>query len=133
MHKSPKVRRFTDEDMPTLIGWLKRRNFKGVDITNRLPATGLTNGECTGFLFLTNSKLAWMGSFVCAPRLAEDARRSGFERVARGLRLLARKAGCEAIMTFPSTAGLASDFRTAGFIPMSMMCQPMLHIVERDK
>lgn len=81
-----------------------------------LPKTGLiVPGFAAGFLYKTDSNLAWLEWAVVNPQSDRILRREALDAVLGGLFEEAKKAGFEAVFTSVSHPGLIERYKKLGF------------------
>lgn len=112
------VEKWRHEDHWELVSsWVRARGL-GVDLGDRdcYPHTGLVvGGIVAGWLYLTNSAMAWTGGFVSDPKAAKDHRRECIGVLIRQLTLWARQSHAHVVVAFPGPPSLADSFYAEGF------------------
>lgn len=106
-----------DDHWELVSSWIRARNL-GPDLGDPkcYPPTGLVVGGCVvGFLYLTNSALAWTGGFVSDPAVPAEHRREAIKVLIRSLVLWARQCHAHVVVAFPGPPALAEAFQSEGY------------------
>ena len=131
------VRALKNEDYAiTLIKWWKAWKWTP-PIKDMLPENGTggimvsSNGVdvCAGFLYLTNSKTAWLEYIVSSRDYKESDRSEAIELLINTLNEIAKNKGFLYIYTSLKSKPLISKYKNCGFIEGSKNCQEMIKIL----
>lgn len=131
------VRALKNEDYAiTLIKWWKAWRWTP-PLKDMLPENGTggimvsSNGVdvCAGFLYLTNSKTAWLEYIVSSRDYKESDRSEAIELLINTLNEIAKNKGFLYIYTSLKNKPLISKYKNCGFIEGSNNCQEMIKIL----
>lgn len=103
--------------LPLVHEWTRLRKL-GDDAGDVLlmPPTGfVADGIVAGFLFLTNSKLGFMDSFISDPRATKEARGAAIEQIMEAIIRDARELGLHALAGSICVPSLAAHVTRCGF------------------
>lgn len=130
-----KTRALTELDYPMLCEWGRWFRF---DIPQQkfLPNNGLGGimitkdgiDICAGFLFFTNSKIAWLEFVVSNPKYRETDRNQAIEFLINQLVYIAKDKGFEAIFTSVKHPNLIKKFENIGFVTGSNNTKEMIFL-----
>jgi hypothetical protein len=118
-----KIRLLTDEDFPTLIEWWKFWRFPAPK-KEYLPDEGRGGimvykdgvNICAGYLFFTNSKMAWMEFIVSNPEYKEKDRKESVCFLINELNYIAKSKGFKIIFTSVKNENLINRLKECGYI-----------------
>lgn len=118
-----KIRVLNDEDYSTLKKWWKFWRFPSPP-KEYLPEEGkggimLTkNGVevCAGFIFFTNSKMAWVEFIVSNPYYREDDRSELIQSIIIEIAEIIKNKGYKVIFTSVKNESLINHFESVGFM-----------------
>lgn len=131
------VRALKNEDYAiTLIKWWKAWKWTP-PMKDMLPENGTggimvsSNGVdvCAGFLYLTNSKTAWLEYIVSSRDYKESDRSEAIELLINTLNEIAKNKGFSYIYTSLKSKPLINKYKNCGFIEGSKNCQEMIKIL----
>jgi hypothetical protein len=116
------LRMLTDNDYDMLRSWWKWFRFPAPP-KDYLPEDGRggilvsKNGVpiCAGFLFLNNSKIAWIEYLVSNPEYREEDRQQAIQRVIYELCVIAKNKGYKAAFTSLKNQNLIKRYEAVGF------------------
>lgn len=118
------LRSFKGADYLTLVGWWKAHWDTNAALMTRehLPDIGLVvegaSGakQAMGFLYRTDSKIAWIELVTVNPELAPELRAKALDEVIVGLVKQAKDNGFKTVFTTTHHEGLISKFRKLDFV-----------------
>lgn len=118
-----KVRMLTDEDYETLCSWWKFWKFPAPP-KDHLPMDGKGGymvtkdgvNICAGFIFFTNSKMAWLEFIVSSNTYKEKDRPEAIQTVITELTDLARRKGFKTVFTSLKHESLINHYEQCGYI-----------------
>lgn len=118
-----KIRLLTDEDYPTLVEYWEFWRFPAPK-KEYLPDEGRggimvhKNGVniCAGYLFFTNSKMAWIEFIVSNPEYKEKDRKEAICFLINELNYIAKSKGFEIIFTSVKNENLINRFKECGYV-----------------
>jgi len=111
-------------DYPTLVEWWKANRFTP-PARDMLPESGtggimVSNSSgrdiCSGFLFLTNSKVAWMEYIVADKEYKEADRPNAIIFLIEALKEIAKEQGFKYIFTVVNNPHLIKKYEQCGFL-----------------
>lgn len=118
---SMKARSITKADYETIKKW-HQLHQEGEYNTDVFPTTGLiVDNVAAGFIYFTNSPIAWIENFVTNPEVSPFKRSKAISLIAEGLIQLAVDGGfkyCQATTSLHSVGRRAEQF---GFKPADMV------------
>lgn len=119
-----------DAHWPLVAGWFNARGTPVADMgVQMLPATGYIADSCVaGWLYKTDSALAWLDGFVADPNAGADTRRFGVKCIARQLMADAKDAGIVSVCALTSYATVANVGRELGF---TVVDRPFFYMARR--
>lgn len=128
-----KVRLLDENDYDILTGWWKWFRFP-IPERDYLPEDGkggvmiMKNGIniCAGFLFLNNSKIAWLEYIVSNPEYRENDREIAIQEAIKSLCYVAQKRGYKAIFTSLKHQNLIKHYEKVGFTKGSTSTTEMI-------
>jgi hypothetical protein len=104
-----------DKDYATISEWWTEQQWPVIP-ADCLPTYGLiADGLCAGFLYETDSKIAWIEWIVGNPRADKLARRQALDALIDGLSERARSKGNRIVFTAASHSGLKARLTERGF------------------
>jgi hypothetical protein len=127
------ARYLQDEDYEKLTKWWDGSGFPAPP-KNMLPENG-TGGImiqksdrdiCAGFVYFTNSKIAWIEFIVADPTYRESDRSEAIMLLINTLKILAKDTGYNAIFTSVKNSSLISKYEACGFIKGDSNSQEMI-------
>ena len=122
------IRPYTELDYWTLAAWWTDHDWPCLD-PEMLPKTGfIVEGVCAGFLYKTDSKIAWLEYIISNPKSDKEERNKGLDLVITELCNEAKKCGFEAIFTSSSHDKLINRYKNHGFISTD---ESMTHFIKR--
>lgn len=118
-----KIRVLNDEDYSTLKKWWSWFRFPSPP-KEYLPEEGkggimLTKNNvevCAGFIFFTNSKMAWVEFIVSNPNYREDDRSELIQSLIIEIAEIIKNKGYKVIFTSVKNESLINHFESVGFI-----------------
>lgn len=121
----------------TLVKWWKDWRWPSPPSKSMLPQDGLcgimiVKGDidvCAGFLFLTNSKSAWVEYVISNFEYKETDRHEALLLLIDTLSMIARDKGCELIFTSLKNDSLIEKYEKSGYIKGSDKCTEMIKIL----
>lgn len=129
-----KVRTLDSDDYNTLVKWWEDWGWDAPS-KELLPDSGtgglmVSNDDeediCAGFLYQTNSKIAWC-EFVISDRYYKKSDRSkAIELLIKAIGLTAKEQGYKALFTSLNHQGLINTYERCGFIKSSKNCVEMV-------
>lgn len=130
------IRALNDEDYDNLLGWWKYFRFPA-PAKDCLPNEGrggfmVTKDGidiCAGFLYLTNSKLAWLEFIVSNPDYRDKDRAEAIRTLIRGLCGIAERNGLTGVFTSVKNQHLIKHFEACNFITGSNKTTEMIYKV----
>lgn len=128
-----KIRWLNQADYNELTHWWNWWRFPAPP-REALPENGLggmmiMKGEesiCAGFLYFTNSKLAWLEFIVSNPNYREKDRAEAIVILISELSNLAKEKGCVSVFTSLRNQNLIKHFEEAGFLKGSSNTTEMI-------
>lgn len=110
------IRDYTKEDYATLCEWWKSKDFTPPP-EELLPATGYVCNEiAAGFLYLTNSPIAWAEWIVGNPEVDKEARSIALDELINHVCCAAKKAGSIVVFSSSNNAHFMKRLTTLGFV-----------------
>lgn len=121
-----KARWLNETDYKQLLNWWKWWRFPAPP-AEALPENGLGGimiskedvDICAGFLYLTNSKLAWLEFVVSNPDYKEMDRQEAVVILIQELTLIAKNKGCISVFISIKNENLIKHFEKAGYLKSS--------------
>lgn len=109
------MRKFEDKDYPVVCEWWKGYDWPEIPYT-MLPINGLIiDNTCAGFLYQTDSDLAWIEFIVGNPTIDKNKRAEGLEQLIGGLKDKAKELGFKTVFTATRHERLVDRFKEKGF------------------
>lgn len=107
----------TTKHLPLIHEWSRiRRLGPNAGDVSLIPPTGFVADDIVaGFLYVTNSKLGFIDSFVSDPTSAKEARRVAIIEIMGAIVADAREMGLHALTGAISVASLAATVKSCGF------------------
>jgi len=100
------VRPYISTDYDTVDSWFKAHGIQGMD-QSLLPETGLiVDDVAAGFLYRTDSSVAFLDSFVTNPEQPQTVRARALQDILEGLTEKAKEVKVRLIIGQPKSAGL---------------------------
>jgi hypothetical protein len=116
-----KVRKLIETDYENLVSWWKWFRFTPPS-KEFLPQNGLGGimvyadiDVCAGFLYRTDSKIAWLEFIVSNPKYRNKDRQQAIKLCISSLSQIAKKLGYNAIFTSVKHESLINHFKDCGF------------------
>ena len=110
------IRLVNDSDYEMLCGWWKDWGWSQYPSKNMLPDIGVVVNEvAAGFLYLTNSKLAWANWIVTDKNYREDDRGDIINTVILSLEQIAKDNGVEVMYGVISSNSLVNRYVELGY------------------
>lgn len=104
-----------DKDLETLGNWWAAYNFPVVP-KESLPKNGLIiDNVCAGFLYCTDSNIAWLEFVVGNPSLSKEERKVGLNELLFGLAGLAKELGYGVLFSSVTHPSLMDRYLETGF------------------
>lgn len=121
----------------TLIKWWKDWRWPEPPSKDMLPQDGLCGimvskagvDVCAGFLFLTNSKMAWVEYVISNFEYKNNDRHEAIELLIESLSVIARDKGCKMIFTSLKSSSLIKKYEKCGYKKGSVECTEMIKIL----
>lgn len=117
-----KVRILQQEDYETLCDWwtwhrfpIPHKDFLPQNGTGGIMVTKDGTNICAGFIYFTNSKLAWAEYVVSNPDYRESDRQEAIIHLIATLTDLARKKGYKAVFTSLKNQSLIQYYEACGY------------------
>ena len=105
-----------DKDYETLCKWWTAYDFPQVPL-DCLPATGLIiDGLCAGFLFKTDSSIAWLSWVIGNKNSDKETRTEAIKQLILGLKQEAKNQGFKHIFSATVHPNLLKVYLDVGFI-----------------
>lgn len=131
-----RIRALKEKDYDKLCQWWKFWRF-GAPERKYLPNDGkggimVTNNDidiCCGFLYFTNSKIAWLEFVVSNPDYKEKDRSDAIIFLINNLVAIAGSKGFEAVFTSVKHPSLIKSFEKSGFIVGSNNTMEMTYLI----
>lgn len=118
-----KIRLLTDNDYSTLLNWWSFWKFPAPakDILPEEGRGGIMVYKdsieiCAGFLFFTNSKMAWLEFIVSNPEYKEKDRKEAICFLINELTFIAKSKGFKVVFTSIKNENLINRFKECGYI-----------------
>jgi hypothetical protein len=109
------LRRYLNTDYETVKVWADMRKFPLLP-QEYLPVTGFIHeGFCVGFLYKTDSKIAWLEWVISNPFSDSEKRNSAMNEIIEELAKDAKEQGFKVIFTSVEHKGLIERYKTLGF------------------
>lgn len=109
-------RKIIPADYATLAKWWTAQNFPTI-APEYLPQCGLiVDGLCAGFLYESDSAIAWVEWIVANPEAEKALRREALDKLLDALVLHAKERGYKAIFTSVAHPGLLERYKQHGFV-----------------
>jgi len=123
-----------DDYSNTLVKWWKDWRWTEAPPKSMLPQDGtcglmISKGDidvCAGFVFLTNSKTAWVEYIISNFEYKESDRGEAIELLITGLSLLAKERGYKHIFTSLKNKHLIMRYKNCGYIVADTGCTEMV-------
>ena len=110
------LRRFQPEDYEEVSQWWRAHGWAPVPL-QALPVTGLiVPGIAAGWLYKTDSSLAWLEWLVTNPNAAGEARHAALNEVIEAALKEAEIGGAAAVFTSLSDKSLLGRYQRHGFV-----------------
>lgn len=117
-----KIRTLNENDYDNLVDWWNWHRFPTIE-KRFLPENGLGGimvqideiDVCAGFLYLTNSKIAWIEYLVSNPNYKNKDRKQAISMTIKRLCEIASELGYEAIFSSVKNQHLIKHFEEIGF------------------
>lgn len=110
------MRRYTPRDYEEMAGWYRAREMT-VPPPDTLPLNGaIVPGIAAGFLYATDSTVAFMENFVTNPRAGLRERSKAITRIAEALAEEAHVLGFRSIVLTTGHTGIARKARALGYV-----------------
>lgn len=110
------VRKYERYEYYTLVEWWNQHNWKAPSI-NMLPKTGfIVENVCAGFLYKTDSEIAWLEFIISNPNSDKEERSKGLDLVINALLEEAKISGFKAVFTSVEHKKLIERYKEHGFI-----------------
>lgn len=109
--------RFLDlnNDYDTLASWWKEYHFPVIP-KDSLPKNGfIIDNICAGFIYCTDSNIAWLEFVVANPNISRDERKTGLQELIIGLTELAKEFGYKHIFTSTNHESLENRLVESGY------------------
>lgn len=108
-------RSFTSADYPVVCQWWTARQWPQIPLM-MLPRRGfIVDGYCAGFLYLTDSPIAWLEWVVSNPDSDKIERQKALDNLISSLLNAAKEAGCKAVFSAANHPGLIERYKSHGF------------------
>ena len=109
------VRPYTPADYPLISSWWNARSFPPIP-PQFLPPTGFIVGDhAAGFLYSTDSGIAWMEWITTNPQSVKIDRDNALNSLIDALTVEAKRLGFSAVFTSVADSGLISRYARHGF------------------
>lgn len=109
------MRFIEDTDYETLSTWWAAYKFPVVP-KDSLPKNGfIIDNTCAGFIYCTDSNIAWLEFVIANPHASKEARKEGLQKLLLGLTGLAKELGYKVIFSSVNHSGLMERYLEAGF------------------
>lgn len=109
-------RNYINSDYWTLASWWNAHNWPCPD-QEMLPETGfIVEDVCAGFLYKTDSKIAWLEFIISNPKIEKEKRTQSLDLVISALCEEAKKLGFKVIFTSVQHKKLIQRYENHGFI-----------------
>lgn len=110
------VRKYERYDYYTLVEWWSQHSWKAPSI-NMLPKTGfIVENICAGFLYKTDSEIAWLEFIISNPVSDKEERSQALDLVINSLVEEAKLSGFKAIFTSVEHKKLIERYKEHGFV-----------------
>lgn len=104
-----------DKDYDTLSSWWKAYKFPVVP-QDSLPKNGfIIDNTCAGFIYCTDSNIAWLEFIVANPSISRAERQNGLKDLISGLTGLAKELGYSHVFTSTNHPGLEKLLVETGY------------------
>ena len=116
------TRLLDESDYDTLVSWWEKENFTPIP-KQKLPQNG-TGGLmvfkddveiCTGFLYTTNSSIAWLEFIVANREYREKDRKDAIQLLITSLCNIAKELGFDTVFSIGQHPSLINHFESLGF------------------
>lgn len=109
------IRDLEKDDYPTLVGWWEAQKFP-VPPEVILPSTGYMSDEmAAGYLYLTNSRIAWLEWVVADPKAPKCPRSKAIDEVVNHICNAAKITGAALVFTSANLFPFCERLRRLGF------------------
>lgn len=109
------MRRYLPEDDTEIGSWYNKRGLIPA-IGRYLPKIGMIEpGVAAGFLYQTDSTIAWLESFVTNPEASSSERNVALDRITSALIHEAKKLGFTILMVYSRVPSITDRAREFGF------------------
>ena len=114
------TRPYTPDDYPQAAKWWESHNFPAPIPESALPDSGIVvfedgNDVCMGWLYLTNSSIAWIGFVVGSNEVSPRVLHEGILKLFESLNRLALAKGYSAVYANFGLRGLLKSLEKIGF------------------
>lgn len=110
------VRLFKESDYETVVSWWQSRSWPVLP-REFLPATGyVVEGICAGFLYQTDSKIAWLEFIISNPATSPDDRAKALDSLIQHAVEDAKLKGFKIVFTSTNHDKLIKRYEDNGFI-----------------
>lgn len=125
-----KVRKFYKTDLETINSWMRERNQPEF-LEFMLPYTGfIAEDVCAGFLYKTDSSLAWLEWLVTNPMASSIERHEALDLVIDNLVSEAKAWGAKAIFTSTDNQQLVDRYTRHKFLPTDTKVTHLIRGIE---
>jgi len=110
------IREYNDNDYITLCEWWVEHKW-GVIPMNCLPKVGfVVNNICAGFLYQTDSKIAWLEWIISNPQSNKEERDVALDLLINQLLITAKELGFKLVFTSVKHPKLKERYLEHGFL-----------------
>lgn len=109
------IRQYQPLDYWELCGWWNHHGWTPPE-QNMLPEVGyIVDDVCAGFLYKTDSKIAWLEFIISNPKSEKEQRDQALDLLIEQLYNRAKELGFQAIFTSASHQGLIERYKAHSF------------------
>jgi hypothetical protein len=110
------MRKYESKDYATVCKWWKGYAFPAMPEI-LLPKNGLIiDGKCAGFLYSTDSGIAWMEFVVGNPEISKEERDGALDALIHGLARMAKDLGFMKVFTSTNSNRFTKRLLDCGFV-----------------
>lgn len=109
-------RRFEVDDLDRINAWLDEHGKPGTLTETEIPSVGLiVEDTAAGFLYITDSSVAFLENFVSNPKAQKRQVREAIDEIIKRLMIFAHEAGISRLVGITTKQSMAKRAEAAGF------------------
>jgi len=126
------IRRYTVEDYKVVTSWWKAHNWPILP-EQYLPKTGyVISNICAGWLYRTDSKIAWIEWIISNPKSNKLERAIGIKLLVKTLLDKAKELGFDVVFSSIKHPNLMAQFKSQGFVVADEGMINMINRLEKN-